>query len=799
MENSVLSAEAIFESARGISDAKGRAEFIAQACGRDAALREKVEALLSAQVAADEFFSEPVIKPPEIEVPVAEQVGDTIGNYRLLRQIGEGGCGAVYLAEQLRPVQRRVALKVVKLGMDTREVITRFQNEWQALAIMNHPSIARMLDVGVTSSGRPYFVMEYVEGQSLTAYCDSQCLSLADRLELFVEVCAAVQHAHQKGIIHRDLKPSNVLVAVLDGRAVPKVIDFGIAKALDVSTLTRTFVTRLGFFLGTPSYMSPEQATRGDADVDTRSDIYSLGVLLYELLAGATPFPAEELLADGFEEMFRRIRQDDPMRPSVRVHNLKPEEADPLATARNVETKRWVRQLRGDLDWIVLKCLEKDRTHRYGSANDLARDLKRFLNSETVSARPPSLVDQFRKWTRRNRLLTGAVTVAILGLMGGGLMLGIALVRERRARLADIAAEQLQADLRVEAENQRDRAGRSERDARGILDFMLSSLVDAANPMLSTHGFGPDITLREALLAAVPRISGTFSNQPMAELEVRERLAVTFYDLGWFTNAIAELERSVELADHGGKPAQAITNLARLGWVYQQLGDETRHLGYMQQAWQRAVDEFGRTNETTLAAQGHLGASYREQKRFPQAVEILETALELARSALPATNAVIHELVSQLAVTHEQAGNPDRAIPLLEETLEWRKRQFGGEAEQTTQTMCDLGATYLRADREAEGVVLLGEALRLRRSYEGESHIQTVQTYESIALAFHNVGRWELAASLWGDAFRLRAERDGPKHYLTRLASQRVAEARTRTMPQPLNAPTVLSAPENTR
>jgi serine/threonine protein kinase len=367
--------------------------------------------------------------------------GERIGRYKLLEKIGEGGCGVVYMAEQEEPVRRRVALKVIKAGMDTCEVIARFEAERQALALMDHPHIAKVFDGGATQTGRPYFVMELVRGLRITEYCDQKKLSTRQRLDLFMQVCQAVQHAHQKGIIHRDLKPSNILVTVNDGVPVPKVIDFGIAKAVGQSLTDKTFFTRFQQLVGTPAYMSPEQAEMTSVDIDTRSDIYSLGVLLYELLTGRTPLDAKKLFRTGVEEMLRNIREQDPARPSACLGTLMEIEQTTVAQQRQTEAPKLIKLVRGDLDWIVMKCLEKDRARRYETASGLAMDLQHHLDNEPVVARPPSNRYRFQKLVRRNKLAFAAA-----GAVAAALMLGLGIstwlfVKEREARQRVIGAE----------------------------------------------------------------------------------------------------------------------------------------------------------------------------------------------------------------------------------------------------------------------------------------------------------------------------------------------------------------------
>ena len=370
----------------------------------------------------------------EIVASVTDQAGDKIGHYKLLQKIGEGGCGVVYMAEQEAPVRRRVALKVVKLGMDTKQVIARFAVERQALAMMDHPNIAKVLEAGATDTGRPYFVMELVRGIRITDYCDQNNLSTRERLDLFITVCQAIQHAHQKGIIHRDIKPSNILVTLHDGVPVPMVIDFGIAKATGQQRLTDlTVFTAFEQFIGTPAYMSPEQAELSGLDIDTRSDIYSLGVLLYELLTGKTPFDSKALLAAGLDEMRRNIRDKEPMRPSAKLTTLEAGDLTTVAKCRRADPRKLIHQLRGDLDWIVIKALEKDRTRRYETTNEMARDIQRHLHNEPVVARPPSAAYRFQRLVRRNRLAFAAGTALFLVLLLGIIVSTWQAVRARRA------------------------------------------------------------------------------------------------------------------------------------------------------------------------------------------------------------------------------------------------------------------------------------------------------------------------------------------------------------------------------
>src|SRR5262245_45910311 len=423
----------------------------------------------------------PAVAPRRETVVVkpAEQPGDRIGRYKLLQQIGEGGCGVVYMAEQEEPVRRRVALKIIKLGMDTKSVIARFEAERQALALTDPPTMPKVSDAGATDTGRPFFVMELVRGVKITEYCDQNNLSTEERLKLFTQVCQAIQHAHQKGIIHRDIKPSNILVTVNDAVPVPKIIDFGIAKATNQQLLTdKTLFTAFEQFIGTPAYMSPEQAVMTSLDIDTRSDIYSLGVLLYELLTGKTPFDTSELLKAGLDELRRTIRQQEPARPSTLVSTMREEELTTTAKRRGLDAPKLIHQLRGDLDWIVMKCLEKDRGRRYDTANGLARDIERHLNNDPVMARPPSRVYRFQKLVRRNKLAFGAAGAVLAALILG---LGLSTWLFFRERAGRQEQEHLRKEALAEKKKAQTEAAKSQQVARFLKDML--------------EGVGPSVAL----------------------------------------------------------------------------------------------------------------------------------------------------------------------------------------------------------------------------------------------------------------------------------------------------------------
>src|SRR5437588_11615 len=432
MVGETLDLDTIFCAAIEIASAEDRAAYIVGACAEDLGLRNRVQKLVAAHFRAGSFLEAPALssstagesKPLPLETSAAAQElpGSLIGPYKLLQKIGEGGMGTVFMAEQTHPVQRKVALKVIKAGMDSRQVIARFEAERQALAMMDHVNIARVFDGGTTESGRPYFVMELVHGMPITKYCDDNRLTPRQRLELFGPVCNAIQHAHQKGIIHRDIKPSNVMITLYDGKPVPKVIDFGVAKATEQKLTEQTLFTQYGTALGTLEYMSPEQAEMSALGVDTRSDIYSLGVLLYELLTGSTPLTRRRISESGYAEILRMIKEEEAPKPSTRLSDSG-EALASISAQRHMEPAKLTKLMRGELDWIVMKCLEKDRNRRYETANGIAADVQRYLNDEPVQACPPSARYRLRKLVRRNRVLFGilalgavALVLAVLGL-----------------------------------------------------------------------------------------------------------------------------------------------------------------------------------------------------------------------------------------------------------------------------------------------------------------------------------------------------------------------------------------------
>ena len=476
-------AEDLFGEAIKIADPASRRAYLDKACVGNDTLRQEVGSLLQAHDAAGDFLGKTVALP-QIEI-LTEKPGTKIGRYKLLEKIGEGGFGVVWMAEQEEPVRRRIALKIIKLGMDTKEVVARFEAERQALAMMDHPNIASVFDGGATDTGRPYFVMELVKGLPITDYCDTNKLSTQERLELFMQVCHAVQHAHQKGIIHRDLKPNNILVTVSDDRPLPKVIDFGVAKATQMRLTEKTMFTRLNLCVGTPTYMSPEQAGLGSLDVDTRSDIYSLGILLYELLTGRTPFDPEKILAAGYDAVMRFIREEEPPKPSTRLSALKPEELTVVAEKHHADPAKLERGMRGDLDWIVMKALEKDRRRRYETPDAFASDVARHLNNEPVTAVAPSTLYTLQKFIHRHKTGLAVGASLLLLLLGGAAASTWQAVRATRAERAQSVLRQQAEEARANERQLRLQAEAREKIARADA-FVRSGSLDEADTVMRT-------------------------------------------------------------------------------------------------------------------------------------------------------------------------------------------------------------------------------------------------------------------------------------------------------------------------
>jgi eukaryotic-like serine/threonine-protein kinase len=719
-----------------------------------------------------------------------EQPGDTIGRYKLLQKVGEGGCGIVYMAEQSEPVRRKVALKVIKLGMDTKAVMARFDAERQALAMMDHPNIAKVLDAGATDAGRPYFVMELVRGIPITKYCDENSLPTAERLNLFTQVCSAIQHAHQKGIIHRDIKPSNILVTLHDGVPVPKVIDFGIAKATEARLTDLTLFTELHAFVGTPAYMSPEQAEMSGLDMDTRADIYSLGVLLYELLSGKLPFDPETLLKAGLDEMRRTIREVEPPRPSTRLLDLvaadvRRVQSTPPPTSRAEEETRassrrllqrqeeLAARLRGDLDWIVMKALEKDRTRRYESASAFAQDIKRYLGNEAVLACPPSAVYRLRKLARRHR---AAAFVTMFVLVTLALVLPNHFIGHFRLKQA-----------RARANAEAARAREAEQAARAVKEFLQNDLLrQVEGREQARQGFTPEpnLTLRAALERAAARMGDRFRYQPLVEAEIRRTLGLAYTRIGEVNRAIEQFERAVARRRVGERELgpdhpDTLDCLIHLGYAYRDAKRNDEAIAVLTQVLKLRREKLAETHPDVASSLQDLATVYGEAGRHLEAVPLMERCLQLRRATLGSQHPETLVAMSDLAAACSQVGRHDECLRLLGEAIQTSRTAFGADDPRTLYFLNVQAIAFERAGRKDEAIALYEETLRLRRARLGASHRSTLTSLNNLALAYQSAGRADAAAGLFEEVLRLRrGNGDDVTDALRNLALARVRAGR---------------------
>jgi len=764
---------------------------------------------------ADTQWIQPASDPREIDRQrfqrpnVAGAKPERIGSYKILETLGEGGMGIVYLAEQSKPIHRRAALKIIKLGMDTKQVIARFETEREALALMNHVNVAKVLDAGATESGRPYFVMEYVPGIPITEHCDKHRLSTDERLRLFVDVCHAVQHAHQKGIIHRDIKPSNVLVTVQDDKPVPKVIDFGVAKATQHRLTERTLFTEQGQLIGTPGYMSPEQAEMTAFDIDTRTDIYSLGVLLYELLVGAMPFDTKSLLQGGLAEIQRIIREINPPKPSTRLSNLQSEprapatgqpppllrgdrggspvqseprplgsgpeasavaksplpdgrgsSIDAIAHLRHTEPKTLIRQIRGDLDWIVMKAMEKDRARRYDTANGLALEIIRHLKHEPVLAGPPSAGYRLRKFVRRHRVTVVASSAVILSLAAGLVGTSVMYVQALRQRDRAQEAERLTQESLSEAEEARN-------EAEQVTQFLTDTLA-AADPSKQ----GRDVTLREVLDRASEKISQQFAGKPLIEARLQKTVGLTYDKLGLYERAEAHLADAAAtyrrvLGERDSRTLAATNTLSvTIGNLGKYPASEAAHRSTLE--IQRRV--LGEDHPDTLASMSNLANAFREQGRYDEAEELHRKTLEARgrtlREGHPDTLASMNNLANVLMHQARYAETEE----LYRKTLDVRRRVLGEEHPDTLASMNNLGNVLLFQARWSDAEELYQKALEIKSRVLGEEHPDTLASMNNLGSAVYYQARWSEAEVLHRKTLEIMRRVLGIEHPVT-LAS----------------------------
>jgi serine/threonine protein kinase len=801
----VQSIESILAAAVELSSETERRQFLDNACAEDAELRNRVDQLIENHFRAGSFLeSSPALAAlpkgegflTTVDGPITEAPGTVIGPYKLLEQIGEGGFGLVFMAEQQQPVRRKVAVKVIKPGMDSRHVIARFEAERQALALMDHPNIARVLEAGETSANRPYFAMELVRGVPITEYCDQNGLSTRSRLELFVTVCQAVQHAHQKGIIHRDIKPSNVLVTLHDGAPLVKVIDFGIAKALGQQLTDKTVFTAFAQMIGTPLYMAPEQAAMSHGDVDTRTDIYSLGVLLYELLTGTTPFDAERLRRAGYDEIRRIIQEEEPARPSTRVSTMG--QAATVVSARRQSDPKGLSQLfRGELDWIVMQAMEKDRNRRYETASALAADVTRYLNDEPVAACPPSARYRLGKFVRRNRGPVLAASLVLLALVFGVVGTSLGLLQAKHAAEAERQAKETAQQRLTQHEKANEILGSIFKDLNPEaaerqnkpLQALLGERLEQASAQLEGDVIGDPLAvarmqvilgqsqlglghLQKAILLFT-KARTTFGAQLGPEhpdtLRCAIRLAAGYGAAGNLDLALPLQEETFRLlkATLGPDDPDTLASMNHLAWDYQSVGNLQIAVPLFEEVLQRRKAKNGTDDLDTLQSMNNLALAYHTSDKLDLALPLFEEVLNRRKAQLGPEDLDTLESMSNLALGYLAVGKVDRALPLYQETFERTKAKLGPDHPYTLIAINNQAGGYLAIGKPALALPLFQRVLQQRKAKLGFDHPDTLQSMNNLALAYQDANKLDLALPLYVETLERRKATFGPVHPYT--------------------------------
>lgn len=809
---------------------RDRDAYLNQACADDPALRARVESLLEAidQVQGVGFLDKPTGgtgESPSASSPQSDEpLGSSIGPYTLRQTIGEGGFGTVYLAEQSKPIERRVALKIIKLGMDTREVMARFDAERQALAMMDHPGIARVYDAGATDRGRPYFVMELVQGAPITQYCDREQATVHQRLVLFQRVCEAVQHAHQKGVIHRDLKPSNVLVSGSESRPDPKVIDFGVAKATGGQSATHTAYTAANQVIGTPAYMSPEQAGQADAGVDTRSDVYSLGVLLYELLTGQTPLDASSPSATAHDEVLRAIREVTPPKPSTCLTALGT--LGSVANARSIDPKRLPNELKGDLDWIVMRALEKDPDRRYSSPEAFAADIERFLVGEPVEACPPSMAYTARKYASRNRVPLAFASALLLAMAGG--LVGIYVFAVRAVQSERVAVAQTESANRELARANEIKVLLSDMltsvspdVARGQDTTMLRSILDATGERIR-DGEISDPIVRDDIAATIakvyrgigaPDVAEVFSrdvyesvsarldsNSPET-IEARSELAITLEEVGDWDGARALYQENVDLFEIGNATAtragvearMELLNLLAQGPPNPEVVEDFEKLT------EDAEQSLGEDDALTLDVSHALARQYLLMKRNEESYQIMTRVVNSMRESTHPDDPALILAVNTLGSNCVTMRRFDEAEPLLLEALEKGRRVLGESHPRLPSVMDALSYLYMLTNRMDDAVTIGQDSIRIRSAALGPDHPAVIGSSANLGGIMTNAGQAERAALLLQDALERARRVFGPSHPITLRAINNLGSALLRLERLDEARPLLAEALENRR